>query len=88
MIIVSTNLVVFTKGLNEGTYADMIELATATWTGHIQVQAEGYNDNPSLFKNVEHGDTIRDLIASRGDVASVTTRVDSAGLLAAEARPL
>ena len=27
MIIVSTNLVVFTKGLNEGTYADMIDLA-------------------------------------------------------------
>ena len=83
MIIVSTNLVVFAKGLNEGTYADMIELATATWTGHIQIQGEGYNDNPSLFKNVADGASLRDAIATRDDIESVTTRVDSAGLLAA-----
>jgi putative ABC transport system permease protein len=83
MIILSTTLVVFSKGLNEGTYSGMIELATASWSGHVQIQADGYNDNPSLFKTVKDSGAVMKAMSERADVASVTPRVDSAGLLAA-----
>ena len=35
-----TALIVFTLGLTEGTYSDMIRMATRSWAGHFQVTAE------------------------------------------------
>jgi len=83
MIFAGTALIVFTLGLSEGTYTDLISLATRTWAGHFHVTARGYHDKPSLFKTVEDPEGALRALAARPEVVAVTRRVESAGLLAA-----
>ena len=49
MVLLGTALIVFSVGLSEGTYDDLVRLATATWAGHFQVTREGDEEKPSLF---------------------------------------
>ncbi|MFT7582737.1 MAG: putative ABC transport system permease protein [Myxococcota bacterium] len=82
MIFVSTVLIVFSVGLQEGMYSDMYRMATHTWTGHAQVLAEGYKDKPGLFKNIDDPQAIVDKLRDDPRVAGVTARVESGGLFA------
>lgn len=72
----------YTAGLAEGTYADMIALATRTATGHFQLLAKGYNDSPSLFKTIDDPDAQCAKLLENPDVVAVTQRVETGGLLA------
>jgi ABC-type lipoprotein release transport system permease subunit len=76
-----TVLMVYTVGLAEGTYADMIDLATRSSTGHLQLLAEGYNEKPSLYKTVKDPQAkIETLLATPG-IQSATARVETSGLV-------
>ncbi len=78
-----TALVVYSVGLGYGQYAQMTELATRTYTGHIQVVAEGYHEKPSLFRTVpDAAATVAKMRALAG-IEAVTRRVETAGLIAA-----
>ncbi len=83
MIFVGTGLIVFSVGLAEGTYDDMIALATRSYSGHFQVVAESYHDKPSLFKNIKDPAKEAAALEKHPDVVAVTGRVETAGLLAA-----
>ena len=78
-----TALIVFTLGLTEGTYSDMIRMATRSWAGHFQVTAEGFTKKPSLFKTIADANRSIAAIKSHPEVRGVTPRVETAGLLAA-----
>lgn len=86
MITAGTTLVVFTVGLSEGTYRQMIDLATSSSTGQFQLQAEGYLAKPSLFRNVAVDDSLARALAARPEVEAITPRLETAGLLAAGVR--
>ena len=86
MILLGTTLIVYGVGLAEGSYGDMIRLATQSFTGQFQVQAEGFDDKPSLFKTVKDPEAVERALLAREGVLAVTRRVECAGLLAAGAK--
>ena len=81
MIGVSTLLSVVAVGVAEGTYEQLIDMATRTWTGQFQVQVEGYEDSPSLFESVRQPAPLLESLAARPEVVGVSPRVEAAGLL-------
>lgn len=83
MLLVGTGLIVFSVGLAEGTYQNMISLATKSYAGHFQVTAKGYHDKPSLYKNISHPGPILDRLRADPHVAAVTGRLETAGLISA-----
>ncbi len=81
MIATSTLLVVFSIGLREGSYAQLIELATGTWSGQFQVAADGYRETPSLYETIDDPAPLIERLEARPEVVGVTPRVNGAGLL-------
>ena len=45
-------MMVIAVAMNEGSYADMIRIATRSWSGDFQVMFSGYNDKPELYKTI------------------------------------
>jgi ABC-type lipoprotein release transport system permease subunit len=88
MILFGTALVVFSVGLAEGSYRDMIRLSTATWTGHFQLTAPGFIDSPSLFKTLPDPDAEAKKLAQHPLVEAVSPRVETAGLFSAGTRTI
>lgn len=85
-LFMSTMLIVFTAGMNEGTYAQMIALATGSFTGQVQVQAPGYEESPSLFEAIANPAPIVEALRADPDVEAVSRRVEVAGLMSAGVR--
>ena len=81
MLAFGTFLLSFSTALNEGPYADMTEMATGTWGGHLQVQHTGYFESPSMFEYVDDPQAVVDALAARDDVTAATARLEAAGLL-------
>jgi putative ABC transport system permease protein len=86
MICVGTALIVWTVGLSEGTYGNMIELATRGFAGHFQVLETDYNEKPSLHRTIHDAPSVMRTLAARSDVVALTGRVECAGLLSAGSR--
>lgn len=86
MLGMGTFLVVLSTGMNEGTYADMIRMATGMWSGHFQLQHQGYKDTPALFETIDHPEQWLKTLSSSPKVAAVTARIESAGLMSAGPR--
>jgi len=82
MIFFGTLLIVFGVGLGEGTYADLIELATRSWAGHFQITADDYHDKQSLFTTIDDYRPLLSKLAENKEIDGVAPRVESAGLLA------
>ncbi len=81
MLAFGTFLLVFSTALNEGPYADMTEMATGTWGGHLQVLNEGYLDSPSMYEFIEEPLGVVDALQARPHVVAATARLEAAGLL-------
>lgn len=81
MFFLGTSLLVFTLGLGEGAYGEMINLGTRTFSGDFQVMADGYLEKPSLFKNVRDHQTLVDALRADPRVEAVSSRVEVPGLL-------
>lgn len=83
MILVGTALIVWSVGLAEGTYNDMISLATRSFAGHFQVVSGDYKDKPTLFKTISDPEPVLRQLAAVDGVEAVTGRAETAGLLSA-----
>lgn len=84
MIFAGTLLLVLAAGLAEGTYDEMIAVATEGSVGHFQALHEGYNESPSLYDTIDDPDArIREL-AAHPQVAALTSRVEAGGLVSYE----
>jgi ABC-type lipoprotein release transport system permease subunit len=81
MLAFGTFLLSFSTALNEGPYADMTEMATGTWGGHLQVQHAGYFESPSMFEHIDDPRALVDALQARDDVTAATARLEAAGLL-------
>jgi len=86
MISVSTLMLVFATGLSEGSYTELVSLATGTWMGQVQVQAEGYNESPSLFEAIKDPDEVMKNLEARPEIKAVAPRVEFSGLLSLDVR--
>ena len=81
MLLVSTTLLVFSVGSNEGSYAEMVELATQTFGGQLQVQAVGYEESPSLHATVADPAPLLAQLDADTRVSGASARAEAGGLL-------
>lgn len=69
------------RGMQLGTYAVNIRHVVKLYSGYVQLQAQGYQDNPSLQKSFLLTDSLRTLIEQTPDVTGWTPRVAGDGLV-------
>lgn len=81
MLVIGTALIVFSTGMNEGPYDDMVKMGTGMWNGHVQVLHKEYKDSPSLYKSVKNPQAIIKALDAKPGVSAVTSRVEVSGLL-------
>lgn len=74
------------SSMQEGSYDQMIDNTVGSFTGHIQIQAQGYHDEPTLDNSFEIDSTILKEVTEHPDIASVIPRIDSYALSAGEER--
>lgn len=89
-MIFSNVLLIFMIALQLGSYDMMIENTLRTLSGHLQIQAPGYNDNPSMRKSVPDilplADSVRDALPDALLGATVAARASAFALLSSEER--
>ena len=82
-IIGGFTLAVIFIGWADGSYNNIIDQFTRNRLGHIQVHEKTYLDRPSLYKTIDDGPRIGDILDRTEAVESWTPRVYGAGLAAA-----
>ncbi len=79
-------LLVFMLSFQLGSYETMINAAVMVQTGHLQVQAEGYQENQSIRKVVPHPEKIGEILSGIPEVAAWTCRTSAFSLVSSEDR--
>ena len=69
------------RGIQLGTYAVNIRHVVTLFSGYLQIQSEGYQDNPSLQKSFLLTDSIRALVERTYGLRGWTPRVAGDGLV-------
>lgn len=69
------------RGVQIGTYDVNIKNAVEMFTGYIQIQKDGYQDNPSLRLSFKNNETITGVIESVESITSYSERVYGNGLI-------
>ena len=81
-------LLIFMLGLQLGQYRMMIDNSLAIFTGQMQVQADGYNDEPYMYRTIPAADALAEDIRSRTQLEAVATRGYGFALVSSETRTL
>ncbi len=74
-------LAVMQRGLQEGTYDENIRSFVRMASGYVQIQREGYQDNPALRKNVILDGEMLARIASTPGLVNFAPRIQADGLI-------
>jgi ABC-type lipoprotein release transport system permease subunit len=68
-------------GFDDGTFALSLRTAVRSSTGYVQIQREGYNDNPTLQKSFAITPEMRNAIESDPSIDGSSPRIQAGGLL-------
>jgi putative ABC transport system permease protein len=82
----ATLLLIFMLSWQLGSYATMINSAVRNHTGHLQIQAAGYNEKQEIRLVVEHPQKIKSLLERTPGVKAWTFRSRAFALAASEKR--
>lgn len=82
----ATAVMVFFVALQHSSYDTSIATTLRLGAGHLQVQAEGYQDTPRLQWVVTGSSELEAQLQSIPGIVAVTSRVEAFGLLASEQR--
>jgi putative ABC transport system permease protein len=77
-------LAVVTQALVKGTFGQLIDSVVGGYSGHIQVHATGYWDEPSLDLLMSDDDTLRSAMETIPGVTTVVPRLESFMLVSAD----
>ena len=69
------------RGIQLGTYAVNIRHVVQLFSGYVQIQADGYQDNPTLQKSFVPSDSLRSLLDHTPGVLGWAPRVSGDGLV-------
>ncbi len=69
------------RGIQLGTYENNINIAASIFTGYMQIQREGYNDNPTLLRSFNYNEEIRRYLSAINNIKAFTPRINSFGLI-------
>ncbi|NNK38678.1 MAG: ABC transporter permease [Xanthomonadales bacterium] len=87
-MIFSNVLLVFMISLQFGSYDMMINNTLQAFSGHLQVQEPGYNENPKMRASVPDVESLRDRLAARLPAARLAARATAFALASSEQRSL
>ena len=82
----ATGILVFMLSFQFGAYDDMISSSVRLSTGHLQVQAKGYNEKPNIRKSIDNPAVIFDRIMEMDGVESGVVRSETSVLAAGPER--
>lgn len=85
-MVFSNVLLVFMISLQFGSYDMMIENTLKTLSGHLQVQPDGYRDNPKLRSSIDDIDTLAENLRRALPGARVAPRAAAFALASSEQR--
>ena len=77
----ATLMAVVMRGMQLGTYAVNIKNSVEIFSGYLQIQKAGYQQNPSLNKCFRLNDEITNALESTEDITSYAPRVNADGLI-------
>lgn len=83
-IIVAVFLASVMRSMQEGQYTDMIENTVGTFTGYIQIHADGYWDDKTLDNTFVAADSVYQKVEREETIQHVVPRLDSFALAAGE----
>lgn len=79
-------LIVFIIPIQEGGYAQMIDLSLRIFPGHAQVQAPGYQEKPQIRKTVPDARKLAERLRQSGHYKAVSVRAQGFALLSSAER--
>ena len=82
-IALSCVFLIFMASFQNGSYSEMIKTAVGT-TGEVQIQVQGYQDDPDIRKTLQSPDTILKGIAALPDVGIVSARAEAFALVSSD----
>lgn len=86
MLLMATWMQSMLVSINEGTYDDMIRMATGTWTGQAQLQHPGYRASPSLFETIDQPAALLQRLRQTAGVVGAAPRIETGALLSLGSR--
>lgn len=86
MLLMATWMQSMLVSINEGSYDDMIRMATGTWTGQAQIQHPGYRQSPSLFETLADPAPVLQRLRQTPGVRGAAARIETGALLSLGAR--
>jgi len=79
-------LLIFMVSLQAGSYDAIINTAVRLQTGHLQVQAEGYNEKPEIRKVVRYPHAVADLFNKNPQIEAIAFRANAFSLVSSKER--
>ncbi|MCF8104522.1 MAG: ABC transporter permease [Desulfohalobiaceae bacterium] len=79
-------LLVFMLSFQFGSYATMIDSSVKIHTGHLQIQAEGYQEDPGIRKAIAKPERISSLLDTLHQIAAYSFRAETHALVSSERR--
>ena len=77
----ATLLAIGMRGIQLGTYALNYRTVIEQFTGYVQIQAKGFQENPSLNKSFRYTKELREKLNSIHEVPAYTPRIYADGLI-------
>lgn len=81
MLLMATWMQSMMVSINEGSYDDMIRMATGSWTGQAQIQHPGYKQTPALFETIADPAPILEKLRKTPGVLGAAPRIETGALL-------
>lgn len=81
-VVIAVVLAIFSRSIQEGQYANMIESTVGSFSGYIQVHQNGYWDEQTLNNSFEWTDSLRRGIQAVPSVVMAAPRIESYALAA------
>jgi len=85
-IVFATSLLVFMLSFQFGAYDDMIDSSVRLSTGHLQIQAQGYQDRPNIRKVIENPNRLLAMVTRLAGVEDASIRSETFALAAGPER--
>lgn len=82
----ASTLLVFMLSFQFGSYDAMINSSVKIQTGHLQIQAKGYQDKQSIQRVVPHPDEVGEIVNSLPEVDAYTFRAKAFSLVSSKER--
>jgi len=79
-VVFAVMLTVVMRGVQLGTYELNIRNVVRIFSGYLQIQRPGYQDNPTLRKSFPYGEELRSVLEGHPRIASFAPRVYADGL--------